>query len=254
MKILSVANHKGGVGKTATARALGDVISRTKRVLLIDLDPQSSLTTSCGIMEADPNLTAVFGNSQPGTLPLSKVIRLVKDNLFLAPSNLDMAAVELGINSRLGREYILAEALQEIAKDFDLAILDCPPALSLLAINALAASNAVLIPCQPMPVDVAALRLFLKTVETVKRINPGLSIMGILPTFYDARLTAHNGALDAMKAAGWPVLPFQIGRSVRVGEASALGKSIIEYEPSNPQAAAYEQLGKAVIKWLEKTS
>ena len=98
------------------------------------------------------------------------------------------------------------------------------------------------------------MRLFLKTVETVKRINPGLSIMGILPTFYDARLTAHNGALDAMKAAGWPVLPFQIGRSVRVGEAGALGKSIINYEPSNPQAAAYEQLGKAVIKWLEKKS
>ena len=253
MKILSVANHKGGVGKTATVRALGDVISKTHRVLMIDLDPQSSLTTSCGIVEADPNLTSVIGNSQPGNLPLAKVIQPVTENLYIAPSSLDMAAVELGINARLGREYILAEAIEQL-KGFDLVIVDCPPSLSLLVINALTASNAVLIPCQPMPVDVAALRLFLKTVESVKRINPGLSIMGILPTFYDQRLTAHKGAIEAMKAAGWAVLPFTIGRSVRVGEAGALGQSIMSYEPGNPQAAAYEKLGKAVTKWLEKKS
>ena len=253
MKILSVANHKGGVGKTATVRALGDVISKTHKVLMIDLDPQSSLTTSCGIVEADPNLTSVIGNSQPGNLPLAKVIQPVTENLYIAPSSLDMAAVELGINARLGREYILAESIDAL-KGFDLIIIDCPPSLSLLVINALAASNAVLIPCQPMPVDVAALRLFLKTVESVKRINPGLSIMGILPTFYDQRLTAHKGAIEAMKAAGWAVLPFTIGRSVRVGEAGALGQSIMSYEPGNPQAAAYEKLGKAVTKWLEKKS
>ncbi len=253
MKILSVANHKGGVGKTATVRALGDVISKTHRVLMIDLDPQSSLTTSCGIVEADPNLTSVIGNSQPGNLPLAKVIQPVTENLYIAPSSLDMAAVELGINARLGREYILAEAIEQL-KGFDLVIVDCPPSLSLLVINALTASNAVLIPCQPMPVDVAALRLFLKTVESVKRINPSLSIMGILPTFYDQRLTAHKGAIEAMKAAGWAVLPFTIGRSVRVGEAGALGQSIMSYEPGNPQAAAYEKLGKAVTKWLEKKS
>jgi len=253
LKILSVANHKGGVGKTATVRALGDVISKTHRVLMIDLDPQSSLTTSCGIVEADPNLTSVIGNSQPGNLPLAKVIQPVTENLYIAPSSLDMAAVELGINARLGREYILAEAIEQL-KGFDLVIVDCPPSLSLLVINALTASNAVLIPCQPMPVDVAALRLFLKTVESVKRINPSLSIMGILPTFYDQRLTAHKGAIEAMKAAGWAVLPFTIGRSVRVGEAGALGQSIMSYEPGNPQAAAYEKLGKAVTKWLEKKS
>ena len=156
---MSVANHKGGVGKTATVRALGDVISKTHRVLMIDLDPQSSLTTSCGIVEADPNLTSVIGNSQPGNLPLAKVIQPVTENLYIAPSSLDMAAVELGINARLGREYILAEAIEQL-KGFDLVIVDCPPSLSLLVINALTASNAVLIPCQPMPVDVATLRLF----------------------------------------------------------------------------------------------
>jgi len=249
---LSIANHKGGVGKTATARALGDILSRDHRVLLIDLDPQASLTTSCGITEAEPNLTAVFGNAKPGPLSLAKVITPIKENLSLAPSNLDMAAVELGISSRIAREFILAEALQTL-KGFDLVIIDCPPSLSLLAINALAASDAVLIPCQPMPVDVAALRLFLNTIDTVRHINPRLSIMGILPTFYDPRLNAHQGAIEAMRAAGWPVLPFTIGRSVRVGEAGAIGESIITYEPGNPQAAAYEALGKAVVQWLKKT-
>lgn len=255
MRILSVANHKGGVGKTATVRALGDITSRTFTVLMIDLDPQSSLTMSCGIQGASPNMTDVFGNSKPGALPLSKVIKEITPNLYLAPSNLDMAAVELGINSRIGREYILARALEPLGRDFDLVLIDCPPSLSLLAINALAASNAVLIPVQPMPLDVAALRLFLETVETVKdQSNPKLSIMGILPTFYDARLTAHQGAIAAMRSAHWPVLPIQIGRSVRVGEAGAMGQSIIQYEPGNPQAENYERLGKAVIKWLEKTS
>lgn len=250
MRVLAIANHKGGVGKTATARALGDYISRSYKVLLIDLDPQASLTTSCGIAEAEPNLTAVFGNAKPGAIPLEKVITPVSENLYLAPSNLDMAAVELGISSRIAREFILSEALQAL-KGFDLVIIDCPPSLSLLAINALAAADAVLIPCQPMPVDVAALRLFLRTVDEVRHINPRLSIMGVLPTFYDPRLNAHQGAIAAMKAAGWPVLPYAIGRSVRVGEAGALGQSILEYEPGNPQAAAYEDLGKAVNKWLK---
>lgn len=250
MKVLSIANHKGGVGKTATARALGDLLSRSYKVLMVDLDPQASLTMSCGIQDASPNLTAVFGNSNPGTLPLSKLITPVKDNLYLAPSNLDMAGVELGINARLAREFILSEALADL-KGFDLVIIDCPPSLGLLAINALAASRAVLIPVQPMPVDVAALKLFIRTVENVRHINPALSILGILPTFYDPRLNAHNAAIEAMTAAGWPVLNYRIGRSVRVGEAALAGKAVTEYEPGNPQSAAYIDLAKGIEKWLK---
>ena len=257
MKVLSIANHKGGIGKTATSRALGDVLSIAGlRMLLVDIDPQSSLTTSCGLAEVEPNLSDVLGGAQPGRLPLSKIIVTVKDNLDLAPSNLAMAGVELGINSRLNREHILTKALETVSGRYDLAIIDCPPSLSLLVVNALAASDSVLIPCQPMPVDVAALKLFLQTVDVIRDdVNPDLTILGILPTFYDSRLTAHQGAINAMTAAGWPVLPIKIGRSVRVGESAALGESIITFEPDNPQAANYKELGEYIKLWLtvEKT-
>ena len=254
MKVLAIANHKGGVGKTATVRALGDILSRNKRVLMVDLDPQSSLTASCGIQETDQNITAAFGGSQPGTEPLIKVIHQVSDNLYLAASSLDMAAVELSINSRLGREKILAKLLEPVEKDFDLVLIDCAPSLSLLVVNALTAADAVLIPCQPLPVDVAALRLFLETVKTINEINPRLSVLGILPTFYDPRVLAHQGAIEAMNNAGWPVLPVAIGKNIRIAEAGALGQSVIEYDPQNKQVENFEKLGELIKKWIEKTS
>lgn len=255
MKVLAIANHKGGTGKTATARALGDVLSAAGvRVLMVDVDPQGSLSTSCGFSEVDPNLADVMGDSNPGGLGIKKVIRSVNDGLALAPSSLSMAAVELGLINRYSREHILERALSEVQTDYDLVLIDCPPSLSLLVVNALTASNAVLIPCQPMPVDMAGVKLFLQTIEAIRRdLNPQLSIFGILPTFYDARLVTHNGAIESMQKADWPVLPVRVGRSVRVGESAALGESIITFEPDNPQATAYLELGKLVKRWLAKS-
>lgn len=254
MQVLAIANHKGGTGKTATTRALGDVLSHDGlRTLMVDLDPQSSLTMSCGMGQIEPNLTDVLGGAQPGKLPLAKVIRSVSTNLDLAPSNLSMAAVELGLHARLtGRERVLEKALVPVASKYDIVLIDCPPSLSLLVINALMVAQAVMIPTQPMPVDVAGVKLFLDTVEVIRDDNPQLSIFGILPTFFDGRLNAHQGAIEAMTKAGWPVLPVCIGRSVRVGESAALGESIITFEPDNPQAAAYRGLGGLVKLWLEK--
>lgn len=257
MRILAIANHKGGTGKTATTRALGDVLAGAGfRVLLVDIDPQASLTTSCGLGDADiDSMADVLGGAQPGRLTLAKVIRPVKDQLDIAPASLALAAVELGLNNRLGREHILAKALQGVANDYDIALIDCPPSLSLLVVNALAAAQAVLIPCQPMPVDVAGVRLFLDTLGVIREnLNPGLSVLGILITFYDSRLIAHAGAIEAMGRAKWPVLPVRIGRSVKVGEGAALGESIMTYEPENPQAANYQKLGELVIKWLKSKS
>ena len=256
MPVLSIANHKGGVGKTATTRALGDVLAADGvRVLMVDIDPQSSLTVSCGLGDGvEPNLSDVLGGAQVGALGIEKVTKRINDNLDLAPSNLSMAGTELGLHARMtGRERVLLRVLEDVLKQYDLVMIDCPPSLSLLTVNALIASDAVLIPAQPMPVDVAGVKLFLETVNAIREDHEGLSILGILPTFYDDRLNAHKGAIEAMEGANWPVLPVRIGRSVRVGESAGLGESIVTFEPGNPQAEAYRELGRLVKIWLEKT-
>lgn len=253
MKTLSVSNHKGGVGKTATVRALGDVLSAAGlRVLMIDTDPQSSLTTSCGLADVTPSLAEVMGGATHGTKELSEVIVHVHEGLDLVPANLALAGTELGLNSRLGREAVLRKVMAPTANKYDVCLIDTPPSLSLLTVNSLAASDSVLIPSQPMPIDVAGVRLFLETIDVLRQdVNPSLTILGIVLTFYDGRLNAHQGALEAMQRAGWPVLPVRIGRSVRVGEAAGLGESILTFEKGNPQAAAYEELGKVVMTWLQ---
>lgn len=249
MKVLSLANFKGGVAKTTTTRALGDLLSRNHRVLMVDLDPQASLTLSCGLLGAEPNLADVFSKAK--RTKLEKVIRSISNNLYLAPSSLDLAVVELELISRMGREKVLDQALDEVRRRFDLVLCDCPPSLSELTLNALTASDAVMIPCKPEPLDISALRLFLESIEEVKQeLNPHLSIAGVLVTFYEDRLTAHKMGIEAMEKAGWPVLPFRISKSVRVAEAPAAGQSIITYEPANKVAGQYAELAKGVEKWL----
>jgi len=255
MKVLSIANHKGGTGKTATARALGDYLANAGyKVLLVDMDPQASLTMSCGFRDQiSPSMVEVMGGSEPGDKGISEVIKTVSKNLDLAPSNLDLAGVELGIINQMGREYFLQRALDEL-DGYDLTIIDCPPSLSMMVINSIVASDAVLIPTQLMPVDVTGVRRFMETVEAArKRLNTSVEILGILPTFYDSRYNTHQAALEAMRAANYPVLDVAIGRSVRVGEAAALGESVITYEPGNPQAENYKELGKVIELWLKKT-
>ena len=253
MRVLSIANHKGGVGKTATARALGDYLAEAGyKTLLIDMDPQASLTMSCGYRQTvTPAIVDVLGGVQPGLLTIPKITKQVSANLDLAPSNLDLAGVELGIASRLGREYILKKALSGLT--YDIAIIDNPPALSLLVVNSIVASHGILIPTQLMPVDVMGVNAFINTLNMIKEgLACEASIVGILGTFYDQRLNTHQAGLEAMQAAGWPVLPVTIGRSVRVGEAAGHGQSVITYEPSNPQAGAYKELGRIIELWLKK--
>jgi len=132
-------------------------------------------------------------------------------------------------------------------------VIDCPPSLGLLTINALSAANAVLIPTQAQIVDLRGLRLFLETLEQVRReINPDLETLGILLTFYDRRLMHHRDAMDALLRAGQPVLEVQIGRSVKVAEAATVGETVVTYDPENPQSSAYQELAKVVDGWLRE--
>ena len=252
MRIISIANHKGGTGKSTTARTLGDYMGmKGYKTLLIDLDPQAALTMASGFRDSVyPSLVDVIGGGQPGNKTITQVIRNVKTNLDLAPANLNLSGCELGITSRIGREYILKRALEGL--DYDLAIIDNPPSVSLLTINGLAACEGVLIPTQLTPLDVNGVMQFIKLVDGIRAgLGIKLEIIGILPTFYDGRIKLHQQALKALKQAKLPVLEVAIGRSVKVATASMNGQSILTSEPTNPQAGNYLELGKVIEKWLK---
>ena len=256
MRVLSIANQKGGTGKTATAQNVGYILAEQGlRILLIDSDPQSSLTRSTGIQDASArSLVQIYGDYKPGKLSLKKAARdLGEGKPSIVPSDIELSFTEMKIDSRIGKERILSKALESVRDDFDLVIIDCPPSLGWLTINALGASDAVLVPTQPQTVDLRGVALFLDTLETLREeLNPDLELMGILVTFFDSRITHHAEALKEIKAAGLPLLPVNIGRSIRVAEAAGAGLPVTEFEPKNPQAENYQKLAQEVKSWLEK--
>lgn len=241
MKILAIGNQKGGVGKTTTALNLGYALSdRGRRVVLVDLDPQGSLTVSCGVGDcAGRSLAEVL----TGGAAITSVLVELRAGLSLVPGDIALSETELVLVARMGREYALQRALLPLASSFDYCLVDCPPSLGLLTINGLGAADSVLIPAIPQYLDLRALAIFTKTIDLVRaEINPGLKIAGILPTFYDGRLKLHGEVLLSWETAGLPLLPLRVKRSVRFAESPIAGEPLSAYDPK--QAEVYKQLAE----------
>jgi len=230
MITICVGNQKGGVGKTTTTLNLGHALADMGlRVLLIDLDPQSSLTIAAGAGDCEGRSMA---NVFEGNMPLSDILLDLGPGLQLAPGDIELSETELRLVSKLGREAVLFKALQPMARRFDYCLIDMPPSLGILAVNGLAASRWVLIPAIPQYLDLRAMGIFTRTINLVKKeINPDIEILGILPTFWDSRIKLHAEVIEAWEKSELDVLPVKIRRSIRIAEAPMTGGPITAYAP-----------------------
>jgi len=248
---------KGGVGKTMTAASLGAGLARQgKSVLCLDADAQHSLTVSFGVKEPDKlpvTLTTMMHNiiTETDFDPLSGIVRH-SDGVDVLPSNNTLAGLEISLSGLvIGRETVLRQYIDMVKTQYDYVILDCAPSLDLLTVNALSASDSVIIPVVPRFLDAKGLELLLKRITQVRRqINPTLSIGGILLTMVDKRASFTRDIISLVETAyGSNIHIFgeHIPRSVRVSESTAQGVSIFTYDPNGKVAAAYAALTREVL-------
>lgn len=254
--IYSVCNQKGGVGKTLTAASLGIGLAREgKKVLLVDIDPQGSLTASLGYKRPDDmenTLADVLGwyiKDKP--LSTRSAILHHKEGIDLIPANIELSGLEVTLVNVMSRETILRECLREIQDDYDVVILDCMPSLGMLTINALAAAQEVLIPVQAQYLSIKGLEQLIRTVARVrKQINPGLSISGIVITMADMRTNYAREIVEILHSTydgHLRIFESIIPLSVRAAETSAEGCSIYLHDPAGKVSAAYGALTKEVL-------
>jgi len=246
--VTAVVNQKGGVGKTTTTFNLGVALHQMgKRVLLVDMDPQASLTVSAGISVA--TLTAsVYQTLLDENIDPRPLIHETSSGVDILPATIDLAAAEVELVSMTLRELVLKDVLIKLRPHYDHILIDCPPSLGLLTINALAAADRVIIPLQCEFLATRGLTLLLRTLQKIQsRLNRDLKVAGILPTMFDSRTTHANEVLEELKT-NFPgqVYDVLIKDSVRVKESPAAGLSILEYDRHHDVARAYKQLALEV--------
>ena len=252
-KIISIANQKGGVGKTTTAINVSSLLAAAeKKSLLVDIDPQANSSSGLSITHQNPSIYEVL----IGTENISDVIiESYMPHLDLLPSNINLVGAEIEMVDMGGRERLLKNALDEISHKYDYIIVDSPPSLGLLTLNALAASHSVLIPVQCEYFALEGLGQLLNTINIVKKhYNPGLAIEGVLLTMFDTRLRlSHQVAEEVRKYFGEKVFKTVINRNVRIAESPSYGKPIILYDAVSTGAKNYMALASELLERNSKS-
>ena len=249
--IIAVANQKGGVAKTTSVASIGAAMAESgRRVLLVDLDPQASLTFSLGV---DPDAVEVSVHEVVlGQAEITDALLEAAEDIDLLPSTIELAGAEAQLLTRPGREFVLQSVLEEVRADYDVILLDCSPSLGVLTLAALTAATGLIIPMQAEKLSHRGVGELLDTVKDVKKLlNKKLKTIGILPTMYDGR---SNHAREVLEDLGGryklPVLTPPIPRTVRFAEAPAAGRSILETARSSQGAVAYREVTESILAAL----
>lgn len=250
--MVAVANQKGGVAKTTTVHSLGYALAeRGRRVLLVDLDPQACLTFSVGI---DPDsLEFSLHDVIVRRLKVADVRRrCAAEGLDILPATIDLAGSEVHLLTRTGREYVLERALEPVAHEYDVVLIDCPPSLGVLTINGLTAAHEVLIPLQCEALSHRGVGQLLETIDDVRTfVNERLQVGGVIATMYDDR-TRHSRAMlrSVRERYGLEALDPPVRKSIRFAEAPEQGRCIIQHAPGSPGAQAYRALAATLdARW-----
>lgn len=254
-KVIAITNQKGGVGKTTTTVNLGvGLACNRKKALLIDADPQGSLTISLGIKNPDAldvSLATVMDAAiEDRPMDESAGILHHGEGVDILPSNIELSGMETGLFNIMSREYVLRNYIDSVRKNYDYILIDCMPSLGMMTINALVAADSVIIPSQPSFLSTKGLNLLLHSISKVKRsINPSLKIDGILFTMVDSRTNNAKDIIETLRdTVGQNIRIFdtEIPHSVRAAECSLTGESIFAHDKTGKVAAAYENLTKEV--------
>jgi chromosome partitioning protein len=260
MRIIAFMNQKGGVGKTTTAVNLGAALAeKNRKVCMVDLDPQAHLTINYGV-NPSPDILSLYQVLVEGR-GLLEAVRQVGKNLALVPGSIDLAGAEIDLVNVPGRETLLKQRVQAIAGDFDFMLLDCPPSLGLLTINALAVAAEVIVPMQAHFLALQGVGKLLETVSLVsQRINPGLKVCGIVLTMFDAQTKLSTEVVNDLngfiqEAAGknlpWSsarIFKSRIRRNIKLAESPSFGQTILQYDSASHGAADYRALAQELIE------
>jgi chromosome partitioning protein len=254
-RVIAVCNQKGGVGKTTTTINLGAALAEYgRRVLLVDFDPQGALSVGLGIHAHELDATVYNLLMERGITAPEVVIKTSVSGMDLVPSNIDLSGAEVQLVHEVGREFVLGGVLEPVLPEYDVVLIDCQPSLGLLTVNALACSQGVVVPLECEYFAMRGVALLMETIEKVsRRLNPKLSIDGLLATMYDSR-TLHSREVLAGVVHGFGDKVFHtvISRTVRFPDATVAGEPITSFDPASTGASSYRDLAREVLeRWRQ---